>query len=102
MLLVFKRFSEYLTLNIDRTKKILKVTGEQNNYKEQLTSWRMLWDKCEEHKKKPKENNLNCKDCIQVANFQDKETEKMNNEDFKNVFVEQMKVYEFKLVRYEE
>lgn len=101
MLLIFKRFSEYLTFNIDRKNKTFKVTGEQTNYKEEEMSWRMLWDKCEEHKRKPNTDNSKCKACNEVIEKQDKETESMLNKDFVKVFENQMKVYGFELVKWE-
>ena len=101
MLLIFKRFSEYITFSIDREKKILKVTGEQTNYKEEELAWRMLWDKCEEHKRKPNADNSKCKACEEVIKKQDKETEPLSNKNFVKVFKEQMKVYSFKLVKWE-
>ena len=101
MLLIFKRFSEYLTFNIDRKKKIFKVTGEQTNYKEEEMSWRMLWDKCEEHKRKPNEDNSKCKACEEVIEKQDKETESLSNKKFVKVFQNQMKVYGFELKKWQ-
>ena len=101
MLLIFKRFSEYLTLNIDREKKILKVTGEQTNYKEEEMPWRMLWDKCEEHKPKLNEDNSQCVACKEIAKKQDKETESLSNKKFVEVFQNQMEVYAFKLTKWE-
>ncbi len=101
MLLIFKRFSEYLTFNIDRTKKILKVTGEQTNYREEAMSWRMLWDKCEHHKKKLSEDNSKCKACDEVIEKQDKETESLSDEDFVKIFKDQMRVYAFELKKWQ-
>ena len=101
MLLIFKRFSEYLTFNIDRKKKTLQVNGEQTNYKEQEMSWRMLWDKCEEHKRKPNEDNSKCKACNEVIEKQDKDTESLSNKKFVKIFEDQMKVYGFELVKWE-
>ncbi len=101
MLLIFKRFSEYITFNIGREKKTLKVTGEQTNYKEEEMPWRILWDKCEEHKRKPSEDNSKCKACKEVIEKQDKETESLSNKKFVKVFEGQMKVYGFKLKKWE-
>ncbi len=101
MLLVFKRFSEYITLNINREKKTLKITGDETNYTEQEQPWRMLWDKCENHKRKPKENNLECEACDKVATKQDNETESLSDKKFVKVFDSQMKLYGFKLKKWE-
>lgn len=101
MLLIFKRFSERLMFNIDRKTKELKVTGEQTNYHEQAMPWKMLWDKCEEHKKKTNEDNSKCKACETVIQKQDKETESLPNKSFVKIFEDQMKVYGFQLVKWE-
>ena len=101
MLLIFKRFSEHLTLNIDRKKKILRVTGDQTNYAEEELPWKMLWDKCEEHKRNPNKDNSRCKECEKVTERQDKETETLSNRKFVKVFEEQMKLYGFELVKWE-
>ena len=101
MLLIFKRFSEYLTLNIGREKKTLKVIGEQTNYKEEPMPWRQLWDKCEEHKKNLKEDNSKCEACEEVAKKQDKETESLSDKKFVKVFKNQMEVYGFRLKKWE-
>ena len=101
MLLIFKRFSERLIFNIDRKRKTLKVTGEETNYQEQEMPWKMLWDKCEEHKRKPKEDNSKCQDCEDVIEKQDKETESLSDKNFVEVFEDQMKVYGFRLVKWE-
>lgn len=97
MLLIFKRFSERLTFNIDRKRKTLKVIGEETNYQMQEMPWKMLWDKCEDHKRKPKEDNSKCKACEDVIKKQDKETESLSNKNFVKVFENQMKVYGFEL-----
>lgn len=101
MLLIFKRFSERIIFNIDRNKKIFKVTGEETNYKEEEMSWRMLWDKCEEHKRKPNQDNSKCKDCEEVVKKQDKETESLSDKGFVKIFEDQMKVYNYELVKWE-
>ncbi len=101
MLLIFKRFSEYLTFNIDRKNKKLKVIAEHTNYQEEETPWKMLWDKCENHKSKPGEDNSKCKVCKDVIKKQDKETESLSDKNFVEVFENQMKVYGFKLTKWE-
>lgn len=101
MLLIFKRFSERIIFNINRKEKTLKVTGEETNYKEEETPWKMLWDKCEEHKKKRNEDNSKCKACAKVIEKQDKETESLPDKNFVKVFEDQMKVYNFELIKWE-
>lgn len=101
MLLFFRRFSEYLSLDIDRQKKVLALTGEQTNYKKEVLPWRMLWDRCEYHKKKLKENNSLCGDCIKVAEEQDRQCEPMHDSEFVSIFENQMKIYGFDLVKWE-
>ncbi len=101
MLLIFKRFSERIIFNIDRKQKILKVTGEETNYKEEEMPWRMLWDKCEEHKKKINQDNSKCKACEEIVKKQDKETESLPDKSFVKIFEDQMKVYGFELVKWD-
>ena len=101
MLIIFKRFSEYLTLKIDRKNKKLKVIGEQTNYIEEESPWWRLFDKCEEHKGKPNEDNYKCKACKEVIEKQDKETESLSNRKFVKIFEDQMKVYGYKLKKWE-
>ncbi len=98
MLLIFKRFDEYLTLDIDRKKKALRINGEQTNFEKEEQPWRMLWDKCEKHKRNQKEDSSTCIACSIVAQQQDKETESLKDEDFKKVFDDQMQIYGFNLV----
>ena len=101
MLLIFKRFSERIIFDINRKEKKLKVTGEETNYKEEEMSWQMLWDKCEDHKKKPNEDNSKCRTCNEVIEKQDKETESLSDKKFVKVFEEQMRVYGFILAKWE-
>ena len=101
MLLIFKRFSEYLTFTIDRKLKTLKVNGEQTNYQEEDLLWKMLWDRCEEHKEKLKQDNSKCQACKEVAEKQDKETESKSDKKFIKIFENQMEVYGFKLVKWD-
>ena len=101
MLLIFKRISERIIFNIDRENKILKVTGEETNYQEEQMSWKMLWDKCEEHKQKQRDDNSKCEACKEVTEKQDKETESLSDKNFVEVFENQMKVYGFKLIKWE-
>ena len=61
----------------------------------------MLFDKCEDHKKNQKENNLDCKECDKVVTNQDKETESMTDKQFVKVFKNQMQVYGFSLKKWE-
>jgi len=101
MLLIFKRLNDYITFEIDRKNKKLKIKGEQTNYREEESPWRMLWDKCEYHKKNQGKDNIKCLDCDKVAESQDKETESLSDKDFVKVFENQMKVYAFKLAKWE-
>lgn len=101
MLLVFRRFSEYILLKIDRQKKKLIISGKSSNYKEEEQPWRLLWDKCEHHKKNPKESNLDCKSCQEVAKQQEEATQNLTDEQFREVFARQMKVYLYELVKWE-
>ncbi len=101
MQIIFQRFSEYLTLIIDRKKKTLKMTGEHNNYQTQETPWKMLWDPCERHKKNPNEDRSKCTYCNNVGTKQDKATETLEDKDFVDVFVNQMKLYGFRLIKWE-
>lgn len=101
MLMVFKRFSEYIQFEIDRKNKTYYCTGETTNYKKEQLPWRMLWDKCESHKSSPNQDNSTCKDCHKVEKQQDKETEKLDDRAFVEVFENQMKIYGFKLEKWE-
>lgn len=97
MQLIFKRFNEYLTLEIDRAKKRVFVIGEQTNYKRTELAWRMLWDRCDIHRQSLKDDNSGCKACDGVALKQDKETSFLSDEAFADVFRKQMLVYGFEL-----
>ena len=99
--LYFKRINEYLQLIIDRERKKLKVIGEKTNYKEQELPYTMLFDKCEYHKLKAKEDFKDCSACKMVILEQQSMTDKMHNEDFVMTFRSQMQVYGFKLVKWE-
>lgn len=101
MILVFKRFSEYISFDIDRKNKTYYCIGEQTNYQKEELPWRMLWDKCEHHKLKQNEDNTDCKDCDAVAEKQDKETEGLKDQAFVEVFESQMKIYGFTLEKWE-
>ena len=101
MLLIFRRFNEFLTLNIDRKNKKLKVRGTSTNFKEEEQPWKLLWDRCEHHKKNLKESNIGCEGCSKVMELQDKETEAMTDEQFRDVFKNQMKVYLYDLIKWE-
>lgn len=101
LLLIFRRFSEFFKMELDRKNKKLKVTGTKTNYKEMEQPWRMLWDRCDFHKKNLKETNIDCKDCESLAKLQDKETESMEDQKFVDTFENQMKVYGFKLIKWE-
>ena len=63
--------------------------------------WRMLWDKCEEHKRKSNKVNFKCPACEEIVKKQDKETESLTDKDFVKVFENQMKVYNFRLAKWE-
>ncbi len=97
MLLIFERLGDYCEFEIDRVNEKVKFTGSQTNYIKQDLQWRMLWDKCEQHKRNPKQNNSGCKDCKLVSIKQDNETKNLSDKDFAAVFKNQMKVYGFKL-----
>jgi len=93
MILLFKGKQELTKLNINRKKRIFKLTSSMNNYTETLMPWKSLFDKCEYHKEKFKEDNSKCDDCRKVEDEQDKTTEKLSDKDFIQVFKEQMMVY---------
>ena len=99
MELVFERLGDYSQFNIDRKNKKLKCIGENTNYVEQDLPWGHLWDKCEAHKKKPNEDNSSCADCDKVAETQAKEMEGYSDKKFAQVFINQRKVYGFKLAK---
>ena len=99
MLLIFERLGEHSKFDIDRINKNLKYTGEQTNFVEQELPWKMLWDKCEDHKRKPNEDNSKCKACDMVATKQDNETTPLSNKDFAEIFKNQMNLYGFNLVK---
>ncbi len=101
MLLIFRRFSEYFKMEIDRKNKKLKITGSQTNYKETEQPWRLLWDRCEQHKKDFRKSNIGCKDCDEVAKVQDSYTQSLDDKKFAETFENQMKVYGYNLVKWE-
>lgn len=101
MILIFERMSEYTKFDIDRRNKRFHFQGPSTNFKEEEMLWRHLWDKCELHKQDNKADNLDCKDCNNVANQQDREMEGYSDKKFMEVFVKQMQVYGFRLIRWE-
>lgn len=103
MFLYFRRIvdSVYLEFEINRENKRLKFIGEQTNYVKQELPWRMLWDRCEDHKKKLNEDNTSCGACRQVEVTQDEQMQALNDSEFVKVFEKQMEVYGYDLVRWQ-
>lgn len=99
MQLIFKRFTEYFTLDIDRKNRKVNVNGEQTNYVNTQVDWNMLWDKCEVHKKEMNRDNSKCEECKKVAMQQDLETQKLSDSDFVKLFEKQMGMYGFNMVK---
>ena len=72
MILKFEGMGEITILNIDREKREAKVTTSKTNYVEEEIPWASLFDRCDYHKRKLQQSNLDCDNCRNVEEQQDK------------------------------
>jgi len=71
MFFIFQGGNELVKLNIDRADKRVWVASSKTNYRNTETSWRQLFDKGKER-------------------FQEKVTDKLTDEEFKQLIIAQM------------
>jgi len=77
---MFNCQGESVKLFIDRENKSVKLTSSQTNYQEQDMEWNMLWDKGKEEE-------------------QNKVAEGLSDEEFRNLFIKQMALNGYQLVK---
>ena len=82
MILTFQGGSEYAKLDMDRKEKKLVVTSSKTNFKPTPTAWNKLFDPGKEKK-------------------QEKLTDPLSDEDFKNVIIEGMKEFNYNIKKVE-
>lgn len=78
MILMFESEGEFATLEIDREKRELFVSTSKTNYTRTQSPWSGLCDPGKEEE-------------------QEKIMDKLNDEEFKNVVIEQMAMYGYKI-----
>ena len=82
MFFIFQGGNELVKLNIDREDKRVWIASSNTNYKNIETSWRQLFDKGKEEE-------------------QEKITDKLNDEEFKQLIILQMAKFGYTLKKSE-